>query len=92
MELARYLVDAVVLEKRSYRDVARSHGVSKSWVAALVARFREGGYEAVAPRSRAAKNVANRSPAELEVGPTTSAPTTPSSGSMLKSTRSWMSP
>jgi transposase InsO family protein len=66
VELARYLVDAVVLEKRSYRDVARSHGVSKSWVAALVARFREGGYEAVAPRSRAAKNVANRSPAELE--------------------------
>lgn len=55
MDLARYLVlvDAVVLEKRSYRDVAAAHGVSKSWVATLVARFREGGYEASAPRSKA---------------------------------------
>ena len=66
MELARYLVDAVVVEKRSYRDVAAAHGVSKSWVATLVARFREGGYEAIAPRSRAARKVANRSSDELE--------------------------
>ena len=27
--LARYLVDAMVLEKRSHREVARAHGVSK---------------------------------------------------------------
>jgi transposase InsO family protein len=66
LELARYLVDAVVLERRSYRDVARAHGVSKSWVAELVARFRGGGYEAITARSKAAKRVANRSPAELE--------------------------
>ncbi len=66
MELARYLVDAVVVEKRSYRDVAAAHGVSKSWVATLVARFREGGYEAIAPRSRAARKVANHSSDELE--------------------------
>ena len=66
MHLARYLVDAVVLEERSCREVARAHGVSKSQVAQLVARFRAGGYDAVAPRSRAARRVANRSPAELE--------------------------
>ena len=30
MDLARYVVDAVVLEGRSYRDVAQAHGVSKS--------------------------------------------------------------
>lgn len=66
MELARYLVDAVVLEKRSYRDVAAAHGVSKSWVAELVRRYRAGGYEAVAARSKAANKVANRSPDELE--------------------------
>jgi transposase len=30
VELARYVVDAVVLEGRSYREVARAHGVSKS--------------------------------------------------------------
>ena len=66
MDLARYLVDAVVVEKRSCREVAGAHGVSKSWVAKLVARFREGGYDAVAPRSKAAKKVANRSSSELE--------------------------
>ena len=66
MELARYVVDAVVLERRSCRDVARAHGVSKSWVAELVARYRAGGYDAVAPRSKAAHKVANRSSDELE--------------------------
>jgi transposase len=66
LDLARYLVDAVVLERRSCRDVARAHRVSKSWVAKLVARYRAGGYEAIAPRSKAAKRVANRSSAELE--------------------------
>lgn len=66
MDLARYLVDAVVVEKRSCREVARSHGVSKSWVAELVARYRDGGYDAIAPRSKAARSVANRSSAELE--------------------------
>jgi len=66
VELARYVVDAVVLEGRSCREVARAHGVSKSWVAALVARYRSGGYEAIAPRSKAARKVANRSTDELE--------------------------
>lgn len=66
MELARYLVDAVVVEGRSYREVARAHGVSKSWVAALVSRYRAGGYDALTPRSKAAATVANKSSAELE--------------------------
>ena len=66
MELARYVVDAVVVEGRSYREVARAHGVSKSWVAKLVARYRAGGYEAISARSKAAKRVANRSGEELE--------------------------
>jgi transposase InsO family protein len=66
VDLARFLVDAVLLEGRSYRDVAGAHGVSKSWVAELVARYRAGGYDAVTPRSKAAKRVANRSSDELE--------------------------
>lgn len=66
MDLARFIVDAVVLEKRSCREVARCHGVSKSWVAALVARFNAGGYEAIAPRSKTALKIANRSSLELE--------------------------
>jgi transposase len=60
MELARYVVDAVVLEGRSYREVARAHGVSKSWVAKVVARFRVGVYEAIHPRSRAPHRIPHR--------------------------------
>jgi transposase len=40
--------------------------VSKSWVATLVARFREGGYEAITPRSKAPKTVPHRTSSELE--------------------------
>jgi hypothetical protein len=32
MEMGRYLVDAVLLEKRRAREVATAHGVSKSWI------------------------------------------------------------
>jgi len=66
VELARFVVDAVVLEGRSCREVARSHGVSKSWVAQLVARYRTGGYNAIAPRSKAATTVANKTSPQLE--------------------------
>jgi transposase InsO family protein len=66
MDLARYVVDAVVVEGRSYREVARAHGVSKSWVGKLVGRFRMGGYPATQPRSRAAKRIPHRTPDALE--------------------------
>lgn len=66
MDLARFVVDAVELEGRSYRDVAASHGVSKSWVAKLVTRYRAGGYGALGPHSKANHRVANRSPEETE--------------------------
>src|SRR6266480_2791892 len=66
MDLARYVVEAVELEGRSYREVARAHGVSKSWVAKVVGRFRGGGYEAIEPRSRAPKRIPHRTPAEAE--------------------------
>lgn len=66
MDLGRYLVDAVVLEGRSYRDVAKAHGVSKSLVAKLVKRFREGGYEGVVKRSRAPNRTPHRTSAEME--------------------------
>jgi transposase-like protein len=64
--MARYVVEAVVLEDRSYREVARAHGVSRSWVGKLVGRFREGGYEAIAPRSRAPKRIPHRTCDALE--------------------------
>jgi transposase InsO family protein len=66
VDLARYVVEAVLVEGRSYRDVAAAHGVSKSWVAKVISRYREGGYEALAPRSRAPGRVPHRTPADVE--------------------------
>ena len=52
MGLGRYVVDAVVLEGRSPTELAKSHGISRTWIYELVRRFRQGGYEALEPRSR----------------------------------------
>ena len=52
MDMARYLVAAVELEGRSVREVARQHGVSKTWLYELLARYREEGEAGLAPRSR----------------------------------------
>lgn len=66
MGLARYVVDAVVLEGRSPRQLARQHGISKSWIYELVARYRAGGYAALEPRSRRPHSCAHRTSPELE--------------------------
>ena len=50
--LGRYIVDAVVLERRSPTELARDHGISRRWIHKLVKRFKEGGYAALEPRSR----------------------------------------
>jgi len=52
MGMARYVVDAVLLEGRSAREVARAHRISKTWLYELISRYRAGGYEALEPRSR----------------------------------------
>ena len=52
MSVGRYMVDAVLVEGRSPAELAAQHGLSRSWIYQLVARFREGGYAALEPRSR----------------------------------------
>jgi len=47
MGLGRYVVDAITLEGRSPRKLARSHGVSRSWIYELLQRYRQGGYAAL---------------------------------------------
>jgi transposase InsO family protein len=66
MDRERYLVDAVVLEGRSPTEVARRHRVSRSWLYRLLARYREGGYAALAPRSRRPHTAPGRTSSELE--------------------------
>lgn len=62
MGLARYVVDAVLLEGRSAREVAAAHGISKSWIYVLIERYRAGGYEALQPRSRRPRSCAHQTP------------------------------
>ena len=40
--LGRYVVDAVLVEGRSPSELARSHGVSRTWIYELVKRFQIG--------------------------------------------------
>jgi transposase InsO family protein len=62
MGMGRYVVDAVLLEGRSAREVAQAHGISKSWIYELISRFRAGGYEALEPRSRRPRSCKHETP------------------------------
>lgn len=63
--LARYVVDAVLLEGASAREVARAHGISKSWIYELIGRYRQGGYEALEPRSRRPRSCKHATPDDV---------------------------
>jgi transposase InsO family protein len=52
MEMASYLVAAVVVEGLSVRKVAKEHGVSKTWLYELVARYEAEGEAGLVPRSK----------------------------------------
>ena len=52
MSKARLVITAVTVEKRSVSEVARSYGVARSWIYALLARHRAEGEAAFEPRSR----------------------------------------
>jgi transposase InsO family protein len=67
MEMARYVVDAVVLEGRSAREVAKAHGISKTWIYELIGRYRAGGYAALEPRSRRPRSCKHETPQEVVV-------------------------
>jgi transposase InsO family protein len=59
MDLARYCVNAVLVEGRSVRSVAAATGRSKSWVHRHVALYRSGGEEALIPLKRGPRVPAN---------------------------------
>lgn len=65
MAMARYVVDAVLLEGRSAREVAATHGISRSWIYELIARFRAGGYEALQPHSHRPRSCPHETSAEM---------------------------
>lgn len=60
--MARYLVEAHVLEGRSVGELAAAHGVHRSWIYKLIARYRDGGYQALGPRSRRPRSCKHGTP------------------------------
>lgn len=64
--LGRYIVDAVVLERRSPTELARDHGISRRWIHKLVKRFKEGGYAALEPRSRRPHSCSHQAGADVQ--------------------------
>jgi transposase InsO family protein len=59
MSKARLVITAVTVEKRRVSEVARSYGVARSWIYALLARYRDEGDAASGPRSRRPKTSPN---------------------------------
>ncbi len=64
--LARYIVDAVVLERRSPTELARAHGISRRWIHKLVKRYKEGGYSALAARSRRPHSCSHQTSSDVQ--------------------------
>jgi transposase InsO family protein len=63
--MARYLVEAHVLEGRPVSELAAAHGVHRSWIYKLLARYRAGGYGALGARSRRPRSCKHQTPAEV---------------------------
>jgi len=52
MDLAGYVINAVMVEGRSVKDVCESHDISRSWLYELIARYRQLGDDGLKPLSR----------------------------------------
>jgi transposase InsO family protein len=56
MSKARLVITAVSVERRPVSEVARNYGVARSWIYALLARYRAEGEAAFEPRPRRPKS------------------------------------
>jgi transposase InsO family protein len=65
VDKARYLIEAHVLEGRSVAELAAAHGVHRSWIYKLLARYRAGGLEALEPASRRPRSCKHETSREL---------------------------
>jgi transposase InsO family protein len=66
VDKARYLVKAHVEEGRSVSELSAMHGVHRSWIYKLLARYRQGGYQALAPRSRRPLSCPHKASEQIE--------------------------
>jgi len=66
MDMGRYLVEAHLLEGRPVAELAEAHGIHRSWIYKLLARYRTEGDAGLAPRSRRPRSSPTATPVELE--------------------------
>jgi transposase InsO family protein len=66
MDLAGYVINAVLVEGRSVKEVGAAHDVSRSWLYELIARYREGGDTGLQPRSKRPRSSPSRISPTLE--------------------------
>ncbi len=66
MDKARYLVEAHLREGRSVSELAAKHGIHRSWLYKLLTRYKQGGEEALRPRSRRPRSCPHKTKGEIE--------------------------
>ena len=66
MDLAGYVINAVVVEGLSVREVAAAHDLSRSWLYELLARYRERGEEGLSARSKRPRRSPTAVPMAIE--------------------------
>jgi transposase InsO family protein len=66
MDVGRYLVEAHLREGRSIGELARVHGVHRSWLYKLLGRYRREGEAGLQPRSRRPHRSPQAMPLEVE--------------------------
>jgi transposase InsO family protein len=66
MDLAGYVINAVLVEGRSVSDVCEAHDISRSWLYELIARYRQLGDGGLKPRSKRPRSSPTRIALALE--------------------------
>jgi transposase InsO family protein len=66
MDLAGYVINAVLVEGRSVKEVCEAHDISRSWLYELIARYREAGDDGLTPQSKRPRSSPTRVAAAVE--------------------------
>src|SRR5918993_2106029 len=66
MDLAGYVINAVLVEGQRVEEVCAAHDLSRSWLYELIARYRRLGEEGLRPQSKRPRSSPTRMPAALE--------------------------
>jgi transposase len=66
MDLAGYVINAVLVEGRNVREVCETHGISRSWLYELIARYRDAGDDGLQAQSKRPRSSPTRVPAAVE--------------------------